>query len=137
MFDSGCTIRFKITIEGEITCGDSAHKPVKPTGGSFAFTREGNMAKVIFSGVNPPIPSEHVTSRTVVLTVAGVDSTPFDILDGSPAITNGNEGDTVSAVVTDTNSVGSTAGDPVDGGVITLPLTAPSKPTGGAFTFSA
>lgn len=115
-----------------------ASPPTIPTSGQFTFTERGNVMTGTFGNVSPVNPAENVTSRTVLLTVAGADIGTFDLLSVQSVDFQCNDNDTCRAVVTDTNAAGSTSGDPIDA-VATVTGggggAAPTKPTGGTFTF--
>ncbi len=132
----GVQIRVNLNLSGTIDIVPLEHGPSKPTGGIFTFSKEGGIMTGTFSGVNAPPVSEQVTALSVVITVAGMDRPAEDITDLHAITFPVSDGDLCVAIVSATNATGTTAGDPI-AAVATVALPAPSKPTGGAFTFSA
>lgn len=84
--------------------------------------------------LTPLIANDHVTNRTVVITINGTVQPPIDATT-NPAQFQCADQDAVSGVVTDSNAGGSTVGDPF---TITasLPVQPPTKPGITGITFS-
>jgi hypothetical protein len=84
--------------------------------------------------LSPVVPSDHVSSRQVVVTVNATALPPIEAVT-DPAQFTCNDGDTISIVDTDINAAGQTASSPFSV-VAHLPLQAPTQPSVTGVVFS-
>lgn len=114
------------------------HAPRKPQVLLVTFRRPHWHRKVdLMTGtvsLSPLVPTDHVSSRQVVITINGKPLPPIEALDSSAQFSCA-AGDQVAVVDTDINAAGSTASDQFEV-TAALPLQAPTKPQVLGVTFS-
>ncbi len=128
-------IRVNLTLSGTIDIVSLEYAPTQPSVLSISFANNGDGTMTGTVSLSPLVAGDHVSSRLVVVNVAGVDLPVVEALN-SPAQFVCSENDAISVVCTDINTAGSTASDPFTTTAI-LPLVAPTKPSVLGVTFSA